>query len=140
MEVVKNEDGVVVEKAIAGQLPIPAALAKKLAPYAGQDLVFGVRPENINYSSSEAGREFKEFARNIDVEIAELLGNEYIVHSHLFGQKMIAKLLVDPANTIHIGAKLDLVIDFNKVAFFKVDMPEEAETLPSEERNKRIYL
>jgi len=102
--------------------------------------VFGVRPENVNYATSEAGREYGEFKQNVTVEIAELLGNEYIAHSRLFGQKIIAKLLVDPANAVHIGSKLDLVIDFDKVAFFKVDTPEEAAELPSAELNKRIDL
>lgn len=137
---VENEDGEGVEVLVDGLLPIPTDLAKKLKPHVGKELIFGVRPENINYVTSEAGRTYADFARPIDVEIAELLGNEYIVHANVFGQKLISKLLVDPANAIHIGAKLNLVMDFSKVAFFKVDSPEEAETLPSAELNKRIIL
>lgn len=132
----QKEEMVVVD----GKLPVPPALLKKLEPYVGKDVVFGVRPENINYVSSEAGREFKDYQREIEVEIAELLGNEYIVHAKLFGQKLVSKLLVDPANAIHIGAKLNLVIDFNKVAFFKLDTPEELENLAHQDRNKRIQL
>ncbi len=123
-----------------GLLPLPPELLKKLTPYLDKQVVFGVRPENINYATSEAGREFKGFQRKIEVEIAELLGNEYIVHSNLFGQKIVSKLLVDPANAISIGAKLDLVIDYNKVAFFRVDTPEEVEVLPHADRAKRIRL
>lgn len=129
-----------VEHVSMGKLKIPADLAKSLAPYKGKHVVFGVRPENVNYANSEAGRAYKEFKREIEVEIAELLGNEYIVHSHLFGQKLVSKLLVDPENAISIGAKLQLVIDFSKVAFFKVDTPEEAAELPHAERNIRIRL
>lgn len=128
------------KRVVDGLLNIPLPLLKKLKPYVGKHIVFGVRPENIHYSSNEAGREFGAFVQPIQVEIAELLGNEYVVHTKLFGQKMIAKLLVDPANAIHIGAKLNLVIDFNKVAFFNINTPEELETLPHAERNKRILL
>jgi len=128
------------ERVVDGKLPIPADLAKKLKGFVGKELIFGVRPENVNYATSEAGHEFGDLKQNFKVEIAELLGNEYIVHSKLFGQKIISKLLVDPANAIHIGAKLDLVIDFNKVAFFKVDTPEEAAELASADLNKRIEL
>ncbi|MDY0214396.1 MAG: sn-glycerol-3-phosphate ABC transporter ATP-binding protein UgpC [Bacilli bacterium] len=145
VEVINEETGAAtveeeVEVVKDGKLPIPSDLAKKLAPYVGKHVIFGVRPENVNYASSEVGREFKDFHREIEVEIAELLGNEYIVHSNLFGQKLVSKLLVDPQNAIHIGAKLQLVIDFNKVAFFKVDTPEEVSTLPHAELNKRIRL
>lgn len=125
---------------LQGRLPIPANLAKKLKGFVGQEIIFGVRPESINYLSSEAGREYAELAVNLTVEIAELLGNEYIVHSHLFDQKVISKLIVDPANTIHIGAKLDLVIDFNRVSFFKVDTTLEQEKLAHADLNKRILL
>ena len=128
------------ERVVDGKLPIPASLAKKLKGYVGKEVVFGVRPENVNYATSEGGREYADFKQNFTVEIAELLGNEYIVHSKLFGQKIISKLLVDPANAIHIGAKLDLVINFDKVAFFKVDTEAEAAELPSAELNKRIEL
>lgn len=128
------------ERVVDGKLPIPASLAKKLKGYVGKEVVFGVRPENVNYATSEGGREYADFKQNFTVEIAELLGNEYIVHSKLFGQKIISKLLVDPANAIHIGTKLDLVIDFDKVAFFKVDTEAEAAELPSAELNKRIEL
>lgn len=136
----KNNEDEVVEVLSNGVLPIPASLAAKLKPYLNQEMIFGIRPENINYSNSDAVREFGDFVRVIEVEIAELLGNEYIIHAKLFGQKLISKLLVDPANAIHIGAKLNLVIDFNKVAFFKIDSDEEKETLPSAERGKRILI
>ena len=143
-EIEDGEDKVelvsVKERVVDGKLPIPASLAKKLKGYVGKEVVFGVRPENVNYATSEGGREYADFKQNFTVEIAELLGNEYIVHSKLFGQKIISKLLVDPANAIHIGAKLDLVIDFDKVAFFKVDTEAEAAELPSAELNKRIEL
>lgn len=128
------------EEVSMGKLPIPKDLAKALAPYKGKHVIFGVRPENVNYANSETGRAYKGFEREIEVEIAELLGNEYIVHSHLFGQKLVSKLLVVPANAISIGAKLQLVIDFSKVAFFKVDTEEETAELPHAERNIRIRL
>lgn len=140
---VTNEDGtveVVKERVVSGKLPLPAPLQKKLKAQIGKEIIFGIRPENVNYASSEVGREFNDYKREYTVEIAELLGNEYIVHSALLGQKIISKLLVDPANAIHIGAKLNLVIDFNKVSFFAVDSPEEAEVLPHAERNKRIKI
>lgn len=128
------------DRVVDGKLPIPKDLAKKLKDYVGKEVIFGVRPENINYATSEAGRAYADFKQTLTVEIAELLGNEYIVHSTLFGQKLISKLLVDPENAISIGAKLDLVIDFDKVTFFKVDTEEEAQELPSAELNKRIEL
>ena len=136
----KTEDGEGQRRVMDKTLAIPESLLKKLKPYIGKHIVFGVRPENIHYLSSESGREFNAFEQLIQVEIAELLGNEYVVHTKLFGQKMIAKLLVDPANAIHIGAKLNLVIDFNRVAFFNVNTPEEIESIPHAERNKRIIL
>lgn len=121
-------------------LKLPANLQNKLKPYLDKQVIFGVRPESVNYATSDVGRNFIDFASDYKVEVAELLGNEYIVHTSLLGSRLVARVTVDPNNTIHIGSDLKLVIDFDKVSFFEVNSEEELETLPHAERNKRIIL
>ena len=72
------------------------------------------------------------------VDVAELLGNEYILHGNFAGQRTVSKVNVDPENDIHIGDKVKLVMDLSKCHFFKVDTLEEKENLPLQERNKTI--
>lgn len=131
----KDKDGKVVNV-----LPVPDELKKKLKPHLNKDVIFGVRPESINYATSDVGRAFSGFEREYQVEVAELLGNEYVIHMRLFDNKLVSRLTVDPNNEIHVGAKLSLVIDWDKVAFFAIDDPEEIDNIPHEERNKRIIL
>lgn len=130
-----NEEG-----KVANILKVPADLQKKLKSHLDKKVIFGVRPESINYASSEIGRVYGDFAYEYEVEVAELLGNEYVIHTRLFDNKLISRLTVDPKNEIHVGAKLSLVIDWDKVAFFEINTEEELETLAHQDRNKRIIL
>ena len=55
----------------------------------------------------------------LEVEVSELLGAETYIYTNINEQRIIAK--VDARSDLHIGDKVELALDMNKVHFFDVD-------------------
>src|SRR5690606_27351179 len=87
---------------------IPDDRKEAFAPYAGKEVVMGIRPEHVHAP---------EFAPpNIDaapisatVEVVELLGHE--LHLYLNSGKNNLVGTVDPRFGVHTGNKIDVVFD-----------------------------
>lgn len=122
----------------AKRIKIPASMRADLKEYDGKFLIFGVRPEDINYSSTAIGTKNKEAIFDMKIEVAELLGNEYMLHGKFAGQSLVSKVLVNPDKDVHINDTVSLVLDMSKCHFFKVDTEEERAALPVQEHNKCI--
>ena len=120
------------------RIAIPVEIRKALKEYDGKNVVFGIRPEDINYATGALAKKYPEAVFDMDVDVAELLGNEYILHGKFANQRIVSKVNVDPENDIHIGDTVKLVMDLSKCHIFKVDTVEEKESLPIQERNKTI--
>lgn len=120
------------------RIKIPVSMREELKPYDGQFLIFGIRPEDINYASTNIGQKNQEAIFDMKVEVAELLGNEYMLHGKFANQTLISKVLVNPDKDIHINDVVSLVFDMNKCHFFKVDSEEERKSLPVQDHNKCI--
>nr|WP_106783492.1 sn-glycerol-3-phosphate ABC transporter ATP-binding protein UgpC [Lysinibacillus timonensis] len=83
--------------------------------YVGKEVVFGIRPEDLNDESV-----FIENAKGatvkIDVELAELTGADLTVYSTIEGQNLVAT--IDPRTEVKPGDKLELAFNMNKAHFF----------------------
>lgn len=109
---------------------IPAEFVKALAPYDGKMVIFGVRPEDVHHEADgESAKLFPDALFEMDVDVAELLGHEYILHGKYSGQTIISKVPVVGNKDIHIGDKVRLALDLRKAHFFKIDTPEEKEAI-----------
>lgn len=122
----------------AKRIKIPASMRGDLKEYDGKFLIFGIRPEDINYATTAIGEKNKEAIFDMKVEVAELLGNEYMLHGKFAGQSLVSKVLVNPDKDVHINDTVSLVLDMSKCHFFKVDTEEERNNLPVQEHNKCI--
>lgn len=120
------------------RIKIPASMRADLKVYDGKFLIFGIRPEDINYATTAIGEKHKEANFEMKVEVAELLGNEYMLHGKFAGQSLVSKVLVNPDKDVHINDTVSLVLDMSKCHFFKVDSKEEREKLTVQEYNKTI--
>ena len=82
----------------------------------GFDCTFGIRPEHIELAENKAL--FKEASPvfSLDVQIPELLGNEYYIHGELNDKEFIAR--IDNDRKIAQNAKLDLVFNVEKIHLF----------------------
>ena len=77
-------------------------------------VIFGIRPEDIKEVDGETKVTGPEF--DIDVNVAELLGNEYYVHADFGGTELVSKI---PANrVIKTGDKIRVFFDLKKIYFF----------------------
>ena len=122
----------------AKRIKIPVSMRGDLKEYDGKFLIFGIRPEDINYATTAIGEKNKEAIFDMKVEVAELLGNEYMLHGKFAGQSLVSKVLVNPDKDVHINDTVSLVLDMSKCHFFKVDTEEERNNLPVQEHNKCI--
>lgn len=120
------------------KMKLPEDFLEALKPYEGKPVIFGIRPEDIHYDTSSIAKEYPDAIKLADVKVAELLGNEYILHFNFAGHNLIAKVPVIPENDIHIGDKVGLVINLRKAHFFKVESTEEQNAMATADHNARI--
>ena len=82
----------------------------------GFDCTFGIRPEHIDLERNKVlfAHPSKEFS--LDVEIAELLGNEYYLHCTLLGTDFIARINND--KSIKQGEKVTFVFNVDRIHIF----------------------
>ena len=77
-----------------------------------QKVIVGLRPEDIR-----AAKEGDEgYIQEVTVSLAELLGNEYYIHSSFGDKDMIARF--PSSHPISIGDKVSLYFDLSKLHLF----------------------
>ncbi len=79
-----------------------------------EEFIFGIRPENIHEAGVDEKIKGPEF--DIDVRVAELLGNEYYIHTDFGGAELVAK--IPTTREIKAHSKMRVVFDLKKVHFF----------------------
>ena len=99
------------------QVELPEAKAKKLidGSYAGKNVVFGIRPEDI-YDSAEHLDKFATCKIDSDVTGYELLGAEVLLYFTVAGANMSAR--VDSDTPARYGDHIELAFDPNKIHVF----------------------
>lgn len=80
-----------------------------------KEIILGIRPEEI-YDDQRMKDLLQDSLVNFVVDVAELLGSETYIHTKLGDNDLIAK--VSARDDVHIGDKIELAFDMNKVHFF----------------------
>jgi multiple sugar transport system ATP-binding protein len=101
-------------------LPVPGSLRAVTNASVGRRVVAGVRPENILEAGVEAHGETA--ALTVEVEIAEPLGSEVILHGRVGDDLLVAKL--DPHHLPEPGEKVSLVIELDALHLFDAETEE----------------
>ena len=80
------------------------------------DVIFGIRPEDI-HDASVADKQFT-YSHKIDseVQVAELLGHEYFIHTNYNNKDLISK--IRSVNVLAKGDKIKLLLDLSKAHIF----------------------
>ena len=122
----KKEQNVINEDLIAEELdndPEVIELRESIAHFEkclqgeeGHPILFGIRPEDIIEKTSAVLLKNPSPHMNLNVSIAELLGNEYYAHLDFAGKDVIAK--VNAELNIDKGQTLDLVFNLDKYSLF----------------------
>jgi multiple sugar transport system ATP-binding protein len=105
------------------QVPLPEPSTARWGKFAGQEVIAGVRPEDVHDPSfAPPGLQAAPIEARVDV--TELMGNEVILHlvagPHLFVGR------VDPRTKARMGEPQQVVFDASKVYLFRTDGNQEA--------------
>lgn len=83
------------------------------------ELVYGIRPEDIHEGDEEHVKKYKGEPYDITVNVAELLGHEYYIHTDFCGIDLVCKIPL--TQEIKIGDKMKIVFDIHKAHIFDPD-------------------
>lgn len=98
-------------------LSVPEGKMKMLREkgYAGKEVIFGIRPEDI-HDELIVVESYKNSSITAKINVAELLGSEIMVYSRIGDQDFIAR--IDARHDIRAGEELTVAFDMNKAHFF----------------------
>lgn len=97
---------------------IPEKNAKPFQPYAGKNVVFGIRPEDIHDPQFKPANVITE---NIEaqVDVTELMGNEIFLHMVSGETNFVAR--IDPRSKLKVGEKIQVAIDMDNFHLFDAE-------------------
>jgi len=97
------------------RLELPNDVADQLRKYKGQQVIFGIRPEDI-HSAEFVPPNIIAAPLQADVDFFELMGNEIFIYAMTGGKQFIAR--VDPRTKATPGQKIDLVVNMENMHLF----------------------
>ena len=102
------------------KIKLPATKNKDncLEPYAGKEVIMGIRPENV-HNEEDLIAQHKDGVIEADVEVTELMGAETYLYMNCEGQAINAR--VSPTNTARPGDKITIAFETAKIHLFDKD-------------------
>lgn len=97
---------------------LPAGYHKTLKSYENQEVILGVRPENLHLDEHVTGTS-PQATFDFHVEVSELLGHESILHGTIGKHHLVAK--IQEAGTVTNHQDVKLVMDLDKIHLFDKD-------------------
>jgi multiple sugar transport system ATP-binding protein len=103
---------------VAGGLtaPLEETQAKALAQRAGQEMVLGIRPEDI-YERADESRLSVPARIRAHLDVVEPMGNEIYLYLTMADRNLVAR--VDVRTPPAINTDIDLVVDMSRAHFFE---------------------
>ncbi len=99
----------------AVKVRIDAPMKSAVSGYAGRDVTFGIRPEDVK-DAMEAGVSGEDERIETLVQVVEPLGDEKLLHLQAGEWKLVVK--VEPRHTARVDEKLSVVFDLGKAHLF----------------------
>jgi multiple sugar transport system ATP-binding protein len=97
------------------EVKVPEEMSARLKQYTGQEIVMGIRPEDI-YDKVYAPNASADNTLTATVEVVEMLGPENFVYLTTGKTPFISKMDSDAA--VEVNQEIELVFDMNKAHFF----------------------
>lgn len=113
--VLKTEGDALVLDAHIFQITIPASKAEPYRSHAGQEVILGIRPEDI-HDRQFPPHDVELASMTANVEVVEQMGNEMILYLEENGKSFIAR--TDPRTNARVGARLDAVVNVSNLHVF----------------------
>jgi multiple sugar transport system ATP-binding protein len=99
----------------AFELKVPASKAAPFKSHSGQEVVLGVRPEDI-HDGNYLPQGITPANVPANVEVIEQMGNEMIIHLENNGRNFIAR--TDPRTKAQVGGNLDVTFNLDNMHIF----------------------
>lgn len=97
------------------KLKIPEEKRPGILPFAGKEVIFGIRPEHIQ--DVKFTKDYvKDYAVKGTVEVAEPMGSEIMIHIDFCGNVLAAR--VDSHSSARLGDEVELCLDMHKMHIF----------------------
>lgn len=103
------------------RIALPGMYLDDLKPFNGKEVILGIRPEDL-HTEIIVEEAFPDTPFDFYVEVAELLGHEFILHGELGGQPIMAK--VSARDDVKAHQTMKLSMDVNKLHFFDPETQE----------------
>ncbi|MDO4779146.1 MAG: sn-glycerol-3-phosphate ABC transporter ATP-binding protein UgpC [Tissierellia bacterium] len=118
------------------KLELPKSKQSYIKNLEGKEIILGIRPEEIQVKDylNEEYEEYVEMEMNI--EVSELLGHEYILHGKIGGFPMLSKLSIDVEKFDESKTTFKVVVDSNKLHLFDKETELSIFHSPSEKLSK----
>lgn len=102
------------------RLKVPEGALKSLREkgYEGKQIIFGIRPEDINAEAAFL-KAFPDSVVHASISVSELLGSESHLYCQLGDSEFVAR--VDARDYLETGSSIDLGFDLNKAHFFDLE-------------------
>ena len=97
------------------EIELTDELRANIQGYEGEEVVFGIRPEDIHIDGVIVDR-YPNSQADIECDVVELLGHELILYGYLNGQRITVK--TSAINDIQVHDKVRLTFDLSKAHFF----------------------
>jgi multiple sugar transport system ATP-binding protein len=111
----RNDGGKLIVDTGDFSVAIPAKLAKPYESYAGKDVIFGIRPENIHDAEFVPSNIDSEKV-SIKVDVTELMGNEIFLYLVSGKNTFVAR--VDPRSKLRVGQQASVAFDMDSIHIF----------------------
>ncbi len=97
------------------RVKIPAERVDPYKGYKGQQVIFGIRPENV-HDPEFAPPGIHQALVESKVEVTELMGNEVILYLNVKEKSYLAR--VDPRSKLRVGNTASLALDMDRFHVF----------------------
>jgi multiple sugar transport system ATP-binding protein len=97
------------------RVQVPPEKAQAARPYAGKEVVFGVRPEDV-HDRAFVPTGIRAEPLTATVDVTELMGNEVLVYLLTGKKQFIAR--VDPRSKARVGGELDVAFNMDNTHLF----------------------
>ncbi len=109
-------DGTAVIDAGGFRLQVPPDLAPPAAPWMGKQVVFGIRPEDVQDRAYAAADAPAGWTITAGVDVHEPLGSDVILYLTVGGHSIVAR--VDARTTAKMGDTIEVVCNMRKLHLF----------------------
>jgi multiple sugar transport system ATP-binding protein len=114
----QKDDGKLIVDSGSFKVQIPEGRTDVYMPYAGKNMIFGIRPEDIhNPAFSPPGITAQPVQSKVDV--TELMGNEIFVYLKAGEHSFVAR--VDPRSRYHINDDVQMVFNMENMHIFDAE-------------------